>query len=100
MKYRVVGANRDTGARMTLELEADSRARAEQKATLSGMNVQHLQEITDGEIEHAMEPRPRHHGPSDDRGGLPGFVKVGLFLLIVAGVVYFFWDRIRGAIGQ
>jgi hypothetical protein len=32
MKFQVIGQNRDTGARMTLEFQAESKAAAERKA--------------------------------------------------------------------
>ena len=53
MKFKAIGSNRDTGARMVLEFEAESKAAAERKATQSGMNVNSVQDISDGDVEHA-----------------------------------------------
>ena len=44
MKYRVIGSNKDTGARMTLEMEADSKAAAERRALQSGMYVTRVED--------------------------------------------------------
>ena len=49
MKFKVIGSNRDTGARMVLEFEAESKAAAERKATQSGMNVNSVQDISGGD---------------------------------------------------
>ena len=56
MRFRVVGANRQTNARMILEFEAESKAAAERKATQAGMSVTRVEDITDGYIAPAMEP--------------------------------------------
>ena len=59
MKFKVIGSSRETGARMTLEFEAESKAAAERKATQSGMSVNRVEDITDGYPAHATEPRAR-----------------------------------------
>ena len=45
MKFQVIGASRDTGARMTLEFEAESKAAAERKAAQQGMEVRSVREV-------------------------------------------------------
>jgi hypothetical protein len=55
MKYRVIGASRDTGARQILELAAESKAAAERKAMQSGMTVTRVEDITDGAAAHAYQ---------------------------------------------
>jgi hypothetical protein len=94
MKYRVIGSNRDTGARMTLEFECESRARAEQKATQQGMNVNRIEDFSDGEIEHAMEPKSRREVADTGPGKLPTFIKLGLFVLAAGALVWYFWPKI------
>ena len=46
MRYKVIGQNRDTGARQTLEFEAESKAAAERKA-LDMLAVLGLDEVAD-----------------------------------------------------
>ena len=59
MKFRVTGQNRDSGARMILEFEAESKAAAERKALTSGMSVNRVEDITDGYPAKAHEPYSR-----------------------------------------
>src|SRR2546423_1599504 len=99
MKFRVTGSNRDTGARMTLEFEADNRAAAERKAVQSGMSVNHIQDIT--EHEEGDEPaRPRSSRRGEDVGGGSKLLAMLIFLIVAAGLVYFFWPKIRPLIGR
>ena|ERR1700683_4644887 len=58
MKFRVTGQNRDSGARMVLEFEAESKAAAERKAMQQGMSVNRVEDISDGHVGHAMDPNP------------------------------------------
>jgi hypothetical protein len=95
MKYRVIGSNKDTGARMTLEFECESRARAEQKAAQQGMQVNRIEDVTNGEVDHALEPRSRRVVADTGPGKLPAFIKIGLFVLAVGALVYYFWPKIQ-----
>jgi hypothetical protein len=93
MKYLCTGANRETGARMTLEFEAHSRADAERKATQSGMEVLHTHEVHDqGEL---PVERHTHRGEDMDSGGGKGKWLALAVVLVVAGVlVIMLWPRI------
>ena len=64
MKFKVIGSSREKAARMTLEFEAESKAAAERKATQSGMSVNRVEDITDGYVSHAMEPRRAGDAPA------------------------------------
>jgi hypothetical protein len=86
MKFQVIGQNRDTGARMTLEFEAESKAAAERKATTQGMSVNRVVDITDG------HPPTSYTRPAMRRSG--GNLKLILILIIVAAAVYYFWPTI------
>ena len=94
MKFRVIGQNRDTGARMALEFEAESKAAAERKATQAGMSVHHVNDITDG---HAggtgVGVNPGYRGPVKP-AKLP-LVRVVLLLVILAAAAWYFWPHIR-----
>lgn len=92
MKFKVVGQNRETGARMSLEFEAESRAAAERKATQSGMSVHHVQDVTDGYPATAMDP-----GGARRRGkGGSGGVLILILLLAAAVAAYLFRGTIMG----
>src|SRR5579871_281798 len=91
MKFKVIGSSRDTGARMTLEFEAESKAAAERKATQSGMSVARVEDITDGYVAHAMEPRAGRR-----RGGGRGKFKILLFVIVIAAAAWYFWPHVRG----
>src|SRR5687767_9297478 len=70
MRYNVVGQNRDTGSRMSLEFEAESKAAAERKAAHAGMSVHHVTDVTDGDSGGgAPGTNPAYRGPVRTRGG-------------------------------
>jgi hypothetical protein len=88
MKFRVVGSSKETGARMTLEFEALSKAQAERKAQQAGMAVNRVEIFSDiGEDEAGVDRR------GVGKGRLIGIVLV----LVIAGAVYF-WLRGRGIV--
>ncbi len=96
MRYKVVGQNRDTGARMTLEFEAESKGAAERKAAQAGMTVHHVADVTSGQPEHPA-PAEGYRGPVRTRGG--GMFRLVLLVIVIAAVAWFFWPQIRGLIG-
>jgi hypothetical protein len=89
MRFVVVGQNRDTGARMQLEFEAESKAAAERKATQSGMSVHHVADVSNG---HAggNSVNPGYRGPVRTGGGK--LVKL-ILLAIVVGVAWYLWTH-------
>ena len=96
MKYRVIGANRDTGARQILEFEADSKAAAERKAMQSGMTVTRVEDITNGLPAHAIET-----GTAARRAtGMHPVVRLVLLLIVLALLYYFAWPYVRAMIGR
>src|SRR5688500_10023898 len=97
MRYKVVGQNRDTGARMTLEFEAESKGAAERKAAQAGMEVHHVADVTGGHEEHAR-PAEGYRRPVRSRGG--GLFRLVLLAILVAAVVWFFWPQIRGIVAR
>jgi hypothetical protein len=109
MKYVVVGQNRDTGARMSLEFEAESKGAAERKAARAGMDVHHVTEATagppatatsGGAAASAARPgraaTPAHGDFRPIRQSSGGLFKLIVLVAILAVVVWFFWGRIRG----
>jgi hypothetical protein len=82
MLYKVSGSNKDTGARMTLEFQAESKAAAERKANQSGMNVLRVEDVTDGESAKAYQSTGRKKG-----GG--GMMKLIILIILIAVSVYF-----------
>jgi len=96
MQYRVIGSNKDTGARMELTFEAESKAAAERKASQQGMAVNRVEDITDGHTHPAGDVR------HSKRGGA-GMGKIPLLILVVIVVAvawYFFGEQIRRAVGM
>jgi len=98
MKFQVIGQNRDTGARMTLEFEAESKAAAERKATGQGMSVHRVMDITDGYPPQSHVPNPRAGNVRRSAGG--GKFKAILILLIILAVVWHFRAWIMHRIGM
>ena len=90
MKFRVIGSSRETGARMSLEFEAESKAAAERKATQSGMSVARVEDISDGYVAHATEPRAVRR-----RGGGGGKVKLLVLLVLIAAAAWYFWPHLQ-----
>lgn len=92
MKYKVTGSNRDTGARMTLEFEANSKGEAERKAQQAGMNVNHAA-LVDGGEDGPMETSARGMKRST---GMHPILKLLILIAIVALAYYFIWPLVRG----
>jgi hypothetical protein len=93
MKFKAIGSNRDTGARMMLEFEAESKAAAERKATQSGMNVNSVQDISDGEVEHAGAVE----GGASKRKvtGMHPVMKLIILVAIVAVAWFVVWPMVK-----
>ena len=88
---------------MTLEFQAESKAAAERKALQSGMNVNHVQDITDleDELEDTPAARSRAAHRGESTGGMGAKLLATLiFLIVAAGLVWFFWGRIKPLIGK
>src|SRR3954451_8587291 len=86
MLYRVTGSNRDTGARMILELHAESKAAAERKALQQGMNVNHVLDITDGDP--GLPPAPRGSGVGAYAGRSGSKLRRFFWLIVIIAIVY------------
>lgn len=89
-QFRVTGSNRETGARMTLEIAAASKGEAERKATQSGMNVNHAGPIDDTfeELRRPMAKNYREEAPASNQKKL---VIVFGVLLAIFLFTYFIW---------
>lgn len=95
MKFHITGQNRETGARMTLELEADSKGHAERKAAQQGMDVRKV-EAMEGEG-HSMAPTDQDRA----RGaGIHPVVKLLVLIAILAVLYWLFGPRIRAMLGR
>jgi len=89
MKFMVIGQNRDTGARMQLEFEAESKAAAERKATQSGMSVHHVTDVSNGHG-GGTGVSPAYRGPVRTGGGK--LVKLVLLVIVIA-VAWYVWTH-------
>jgi hypothetical protein len=98
MKYRITGQNRQTGARMQLEFEAESKALAERKANGQGMDVHRVEDITDG-------APPKAHDPHARAGTMRytsrfKFVPMVVIVVAIAAVAFYFKDSLLHLIGH
>lgn len=102
MKFQVTGSNKDSGARMTLEFEAESKAAAERKAIQSGMVVNRVHELSEheAEMERQAAIREAHRGEPIQKSKLPGLLTLLIVLLIIAAVVYYVLPRVREIMGK
>jgi len=94
MKFQVIGASRDTGARMTLEFEAESKAAAERRASQQGMEVRSVREVTDTGIAAAADRPPQR------KGGPGGLMRLVVFLIVLLVVAYVFRQPLMHLIGR
>lgn len=94
MKFRVTGQNRETGARQTLEFEADSKGAAERKADKAGMSVNHAELVTEG-----YEP-PAETSSSRSSGGGMGKAIGWIIVIAAVGLIVMNWARIKGMMGK
>ena len=99
MKYKCVGSNRATGARVTMELDANNRAIAERKATQAGMDVLHVEQVMD-ETQGEQNHRATRRGEFEPESHLGR--KILLFVVLAAVVigVFMYWGKIRAMIGR
>ena len=84
MKYRVTGAHRGTGARMSLEFEADSKAAAERKAAQAGMEVHRVADAAGGPVDAGLAL-----GTGGRRTGMHPVVKL-IVLIVALAALWFF----------
>lgn len=88
MKFKATGSNQQTGARMILELEADSKAAAERKASQSGMSVNRVEEMTG--------PMTGDAAPQRRRGENSFGLLLRFIVLIALAAVVFWWIYFKG----
>ncbi len=97
MKYKIVGQNRDTGARTSMEFEAESKAAAERKAAQAGMSVHHITDVTNGYPGGA--PGTNYRGPVKS-GGRGGWVKLVILLAVLGVAAWYFWPKLSPLISR
>jgi len=91
MKYRILAHSKDTGQRMTLELDAQSKADAERKATCQNLNIIRI------EPAEAPLAEPKEWTPVTPKRSfkLPWLL---ILLALLAGALYYFWPAIQSMI--
>ncbi len=92
MKYRVIAHSKDTGQKIVLEFEAQSKADAERKAKPHNVNiirVEPAEAVVEGEQKEwrTIEPRKTFRVPW-----------LLLFLAAAGAAGYYFWPVIRGLV--
>ena len=98
MKYKCVGSNRATGARVTMELDANNRAIAERKASQAGMDVLHVEQMDEEGQEQTQ--RVTHRGEFEPERHLGRKILLFVILVGVVAAVFMYWGRIRAIIGH
>lgn len=93
MRFHVTGTNHSSGARMSLDLQAESKAAAQRKANNAGMDVQHIQPIDDYSAGSANGHSSHRGEDFDSGGGL--WIKLAVIVAIMGVAGYFAWPMIR-----
>ncbi|HWP39984.1 MAG TPA: hypothetical protein VNL70_03585 [Tepidisphaeraceae bacterium] len=99
MKFRISGARHDTGAKVTLELEATSRAAAEKQANQAGIEVLHIEQVREQPQANAADAAA-HPAHTTHRGEFPPehhtgrWIALGILVLLIVLLVTY-WDRLR-----
>ena len=92
MKFRVTGENLSTSGRMTMEIDAGSKAEAERKAFAAGMKVHHATAMTQVDISEANRSRRK-------ATGVHPLIKL-LVVVVIIGAMYFAWPTIQDMLGR
>ena len=90
MRYHVTGTNHAKGARMSLDVEAGSKAAAERMAHNAGMDVQHIEPIVEGDAGHHGST----HRGEDSAEGWGWVIKLIVIAAIVLVVAYFLFSKL------
>lgn len=93
MKFKVVGTNIKTSARMVIEVEAHNRAAAERAATQAGVEVLHVEHISEDPLDGVLagaEPRKTRRGEHEPESRRAAWIAlVAALILIVAAVAVY-----------
>jgi hypothetical protein len=99
MKFKVTGTSKSTGARMTLEFEAESKGAAERKAMQQGMNVTRAENISEGEMPKSY-PTGADQRRAKSGGSLVGKLMTFIILAAIALSVWHFWPQIMQLVSK
>ncbi len=87
MKFRVTGSSKQTGARMTLEFDAASKAAAEKKAQNEGMAVNRVEVLGDpADFPAVGLKRPQNHW------------LLRTIIVLAISIAMYYWCRNHGII--
>ena len=100
MKFKVTGQNKDSGSKMTLEIDAASKGEAQRRATSTGMYVTHVEpaDHMSGESAGELSGEGYYRKSNARRSSGPGilrFVPMLLALAVLLVVAYFAWPFVR-----
>ncbi len=79
---------------MTLDLEAESKAAAERKATNSGMDVQHVRDMTTA-TDTETQAHATHRGEEGNASFAGLLIKLIIAMVVIAAIVMYAWPKIR-----
>jgi len=94
MRYHITGINHDKGSHMTLDIDAPSKAAAEKMASHAGMDVQHIQDVTN---HHEAHERQTHRGedPGEGSGWIVKWIVGIVVVVVIVAIAALVWVRIR-----
>lgn len=98
MQFKVTGSSRDTGARMTMEIEADSKGSAQKKAEAQGMIVNHCVAVGDAPI--GVGPRSGKGDSYAHKSPIGGLVKLVAIAAILAIAAFVAWTYVKPMLGR
>lgn len=87
--FRVTGSNRETSARMTLELAAASKGDAERKAAASGMIVAHVAPISQNTVEESNPTMALKNYRDEGPKGNTKMLVIILIIMAIAALVFY-----------
>lgn len=102
MKFRVTGSNRQSGARVTMEVDAANRAMAEHKASQAGVEVLHLESIPDSAYEESDAPShgSKHRGEFEPESHLARNVTLLILIVALVAAAAFLWSKFGSTAAQ
>ena len=101
MMFRVLGYSKENAAKVTLEIEAQSKAEAERKALRQNIEITRIELASEASAREASAPRPVP-GRSSSRGSSGGLTKLLFLLVLVALAVgaYLYWPQLMALVGK
>jgi hypothetical protein len=99
LRFKVVGTNLKTSAKMVIEVEAEDSVAAERAAAMTGMEVLHLEQVSDDPFYELPATTGIVGGApatDDDRSSATPWIILTLIVLLTSAAIVAFWPQILG----